>query len=500
MTTSHSSYKIFSKQLAIRTTSASISCFMSFLLLVMILWNQDGLKSPYSRIIFFISIGDILQSLGIIIGPHAIPKEYTDLGAYWAKGTTVTCDVAGFIITLGTNYIVPFYTLLLSYYFLKRVKDKVKPAEFTFVEKKIHAFIWVYSLATCIYALVKKLYNPSEEGKHCMIIDTRKYASCLDHDLPNDHDDCARGDNIYRELVLLGMIPLFLTFLLMISNLVRLTVFVHRQEKLMEMESRESKDRKKRNSTSNERDEVEKEQQQQEEPEQVQVLQNEDAAEEPKRTCCGCRRNKTHNTLTRQALVQSSFYIVTFLIIYSLPTITYTVNEWYGKIPTWFLWIPSILYPVNGLFTMLIFTRPKVQHVRRKFPEIAHLPYIVLLLIVIFSGGETPKEIDLGSSYEEESVVTDGHEQGFVDDNRINTQDQHVLDELAANYQISSVGDDDSIFVKIRNASRAIRMNKANGSEISRQERLGEANARAVVDDGISLNEGDDSLNSSVME
>ena len=134
---------------------------------------------------------------------------------------------------------------------------------------------------------------------------------------------------------------------------------------------------------------------------------------------------------------------------------------------------------------MLIFTRPKVQHVRRKFPEIAHLPYIVLLLIVIFSGGETPKEIDLGSSYEEESVVTDGNEGGFVDDERINTQDQRAIDESYAKYQISSVGDDESIFCKIRNVSKAIRMSKV----------------RNVDDeDDISHDEGVHSFNSSVMK
>ena len=135
---------------------------------------------------------------------------------------------------------------------------------------------------------------------------------------------------------------------------------------------------------------------------------------------------------------------------------------------------------------MLIFTRPKVQQVRRKFPEIAHLPYIVLLLIVIFSGGETPKEIDLGSSYEEESVVTDGNEGGFVDDERINTQDHRAIDELYAKYQISSVGDDDSIFCKIRNVSTAIRSSKVRNTD---------------DEDGISHEEeGVHSFNSSVME
>lgn len=35
---------------------------------------------------------------------------------------------------------------------------------------------------------------------------------------------------------------------------------------------------------------------------------------------------------------------------------------------------------------------------KRTFPEIADEPYVILLLVVIFSGGECPKEIDIYSS------------------------------------------------------------------------------------------------------
>ncbi|GFH53211.1 predicted protein [Chaetoceros tenuissimus] len=142
---------------------------------------------------------------------------------------------------------------------------------------------------------------------------------------------------------------------------------------------------------------------------------------------------------------------------------------------------------------MLIYTRPKAQQVRRNFPEIADLPYFVLLLIVIFSGGETPKEIDLGSSYYREENP-DEHEQNFFDDDdhHINTQDQEAIDDLYAKYQISSVGDDNSIFAKIGKVSKVIRLSKA-------ESRYGRSGNMSAGDNGISYDEGVNSFNSSVM-
>ena len=210
---------------------------------------------------------------------------------------------------------------------------------------------------------------------------------------------------------------------------------------------------------------------------------------------CGKKNTDKKQSLTRKALIQSSMYIVTFFVTYSSVIIVFLLLEFNGgNVPIWIRWLQSALYPLNGLFTMLIYTRPKVQQVRRNFPEIADLSYIILLLLVIFSGGETPKEIDLGSSYYREEYPDEHEEQNFFndDDHHINTQDQQVIDELFAKYQISSVGDDDSIFAKIGKVSKVIRLSKA-------ESRYGRSGNVSAGDNGISYDEGVNSFNSSVM-
>ena len=73
---------------------------------------------------------------------------------------------------------------------------------------------------------------------------------------------------------------------------------------------------------------------------------------------------------------------------------------------SWVLWaLLSIFWPLGGLFNILIYTRPKVAATRTEHPEHAHSSWFVIVLFVIFSGGEVPTEINFAeesSSGEEE--------------------------------------------------------------------------------------------------
>ena len=132
----------------IRMSTASISLLASSTIAFMIYRSRKGLKSPYSRIIFGLSVADTVQSLGFILSPFAAPSDTP--GAFWAVGTTKTCDFVGwFIILCGLG--VPFYVLFLTFYFLMRVKYKVHPKQFAQrMEWKIHLFISQMENGDCI--------------------------------------------------------------------------------------------------------------------------------------------------------------------------------------------------------------------------------------------------------------------------------------------------------------------------------------------------------------
>ena len=115
-----------------------------------------------------ISIAVILQSAGFLFSPFAAPSN----SAWWAKGTVERCEVAGFSFLVGAT-VVPFYTLFLSYYILKRVKDKMIPQEFArkYEFKIHHALIWLFPIVGGFVALARKDINPSENGYLCIVMD-----------------------------------------------------------------------------------------------------------------------------------------------------------------------------------------------------------------------------------------------------------------------------------------------------------------------------------------
>jgi hypothetical protein len=56
----------------------------------------------------------------------------------------------------------------------------------------------------------------------------------------------------------------------------------------------------------------------------------------------------------------------------------------------------SIFWPLGGLFNILIYTRPKVSKLRRMVPTFEHYPWFIMFIVILFSGGDVPTEIDFG--------------------------------------------------------------------------------------------------------
>lgn len=173
-----------------RCTSASISFFASLNIATMIIRStkRRGLKSPYSRIIFFMSIADICGSLGFLLSPFLSPKQYEDF--LFSRGTVESCEATGFVLLIGV-LTVPTCTVFLTYYFLRRIKYKVKPEEFAKREERyIFPVICIYSFASAMVAYFTKSINPSEYGEMCTL--ARAPYDCIYH----DDVDCIRGDNV----------------------------------------------------------------------------------------------------------------------------------------------------------------------------------------------------------------------------------------------------------------------------------------------------------------
>jgi hypothetical protein len=380
-----------------RLSTTSLSCLASLTIAIMILRSDGGLasSSPYRRIIFGLSIGDILQSLGIFIGPFASPIDTPN--ALWAVGNLYSCDAAGFILVFGGS-MVPLYTFSLSLYFLLRVKYRMSRAEFAKkVEWIIHTLIISFCFIGSVIILCTGSFNATRAGSLCAPV-----AYPLDCDTQTDLvGECTRGRNALMFFVLFYYLPSFLSFIGMIACLGTLIQYTYAQEaKFRKVTSAQNQDLSKnccgwtkhRSSTIMEDDE------------------NEKLSPRGQRIR---RARENLRSYSRETVVQSSLYMFAFLTTYSFLFIWLFLSLSGAEDQRWTFLAISLTWPLGGLFNVLVYTRPKVAVLKASYPT---YPWILMFLTVVMAGGEVPDEIDLnpqeilsidlsGMDAEEQSII-----------------------------------------------------------------------------------------------
>ena len=391
-----------------RIVTGCLSAVSSSLLLFFILNSPTGLKSPYSRIVFGLSLADVLQSLGVFLGPFAAPADPLNI---YGRGNIQSCEAVGFLTVTGF-LAVPWYTLHLTYYFLKRVKYKVKPVDFANGEEKwLHLLIWTYSVSATIYALAKGQINATKGGNMCVISDSP--VGC--EKTPNQ--ECERGNGANTTNAATAVASLVTVFIALFLVLGAFTLHVYFSEKQLQpskekqrpltslrktpQELPKNDDGKKEE--NNEVSEILSPLDQKNDPESIPTSEENEHDEEEEagnnvddneqyvNQLSKYEQQALDLVLTKSAVVQSSLYIFAFMIVYLGPIIALVSGYNQNTLQVIFWWT-SIFYPLGGVFNMIIYTRPKVQAVKKARPP---MPKIVCFILVLLSGGETPNLMDL---------------------------------------------------------------------------------------------------------
>eukprot|EP01083_Nonionella_stella_P202969 740991_1 len=124
---------------------ATVSFLASLVIVLMIVLKKKGerLSTPYRRIIFGISVSDMIQSFALLSGPFLIPS-WTENS--FGLGNNVTCAMDGFFLSIGSTA-VPLETALLSFYYLCKLKFRLTNETFAWrFEFICHAFIVLFVL------------------------------------------------------------------------------------------------------------------------------------------------------------------------------------------------------------------------------------------------------------------------------------------------------------------------------------------------------------------
>ena len=122
-------------------------------------------NSPYHRIIFGLSISDCFQSFAMFTGPFAIPSNV--MQAKWSRGNDLTCRTTGFIFTMGSLN-TPMYTLFLCFYFYCKITKQMTDSVFSkTIEWKIHSLILVLNPSYSVASLVTNTLTSNVLGTFC---------------------------------------------------------------------------------------------------------------------------------------------------------------------------------------------------------------------------------------------------------------------------------------------------------------------------------------------
>lgn len=120
--------------------------------------NASSLRtSPYHRIVFGLSISDMLQSFSLILGPFSAPEYVSQ--ALWGAGNDFTCRINSFMFYNMGSTNTPLYIFFLCYYFLCRIKRHMTDNTFSQkIEWKLHALSLLHSIVLPVSQLSPQIH------------------------------------------------------------------------------------------------------------------------------------------------------------------------------------------------------------------------------------------------------------------------------------------------------------------------------------------------------
>lgn len=165
--------------IVITVISALVSILASTLVILLICISQKKLaRSVYHRILFGMSVADIIQSLGMALTTLPMPTDMMYTGFQGLViGNQFTCKAQGFFIGFAAVCGM-MYNAMLAIYYLCSIQYSMTDDDFCrCLEPTLHAIVLVISLVVSTLLLVHNLYNPSPIGLAWCGVSTYPYWS-----------------------------------------------------------------------------------------------------------------------------------------------------------------------------------------------------------------------------------------------------------------------------------------------------------------------------------
>ncbi|GFH52518.1 hypothetical protein CTEN210_08994 [Chaetoceros tenuissimus] len=375
-------YFYYSKEATIMTcTSGALSTLSSLFIILIILRSREFLFSSYHRIMFFMSISDMVASAPITLATLPMPKDVLYPFATLTLGNKNTCTAQAFTILFGQVCAV-LSNLILNLYYLFKIRYNKSE---NFIEKKLEPIGYTLSvtigLIVVFTALAKDMLLPVPDWPLCYTGSTYPW-NCLG----NDEVECIAGDISQTEYTvfksfffgLMGFV-----FVMVLISLILVVLSVSKTRKLLAdtrkavASTREALENS-RKAFDNFRTAMAK-------------IDEESVASSTRSQQSLQNKQESGVANTHSVLKVALMYIGAFILTYGWTVLSVAVgsfNQW--GFMRYFLDRAKLIFnPAQGFFNLLIFLYNKVHILRESRKEA--LSFCQALKIVIFNPREVPE-------------------------------------------------------------------------------------------------------------
>ena len=387
----------------VQMSSSFTSLIASSTVATMILRRKDGaLSTPYRRIIFGLSVADIIQSLGFVTGPLMVPADTPgSLPIFNNMGNTASCEANAFFVTFGSTA-VPMYTCALGIYYLCKIKFNMHNATVLKVERVMHFFIITFNLIPFLIGVTANSFNALGTGGICSFAGYPLFCDLN----PDEYGECTRGATAYKYTLIFTFLPHFISLFVISVTMIMLCCHVCCQGRIIQSQGEAL------TQTDTDTDNFDNEE------------------KSCIKSCCSCsklslgrmdvlddlrqREDETLNHFARrvqrvyirETMKQATLYFVAFILVY-LPAIMIAIAInilRVNSITNEAIIIILFVYPLGGVFNIVVYTRPKVIDFLSRHPEYS---FTGAFFEVIKAGGDLPDESSLQREAEQQSGSQD---------------------------------------------------------------------------------------------
>lgn len=203
-----------------------ISFICSTTVIIVIFRSDKKLSSTLRRLMFGMSVTDIVYSVAWIASSFPAPKDSTT--AEWKSfGNTTTCTIQGlsmYIGNIGSTMYSCFIGLFFALTVARGMKDDIMTKK---VEPFFHTFAVCFIIVSSCILLPSKSFNAGSDNM-CFI-------ASIPQSCQNDPEiACTRGEHSRLFKWYFVALPMILAFLVMLPSMASIYLTVRRQEKKMQ--------------------------------------------------------------------------------------------------------------------------------------------------------------------------------------------------------------------------------------------------------------------------